>query len=851
MQELCDKIWSNPRFHEMVRDIERALLQKDLLRDDIELSDLKPANKAMQAAAILAASQHSVHRQAAYRLATATFELYGCEQLPLDQALRVVLSRLGNFPAIGTRAEVASALPTLPWGLAAEEIDAADDQTINVNGTDITLTTFQYALWKKLYGKTPVAISAPTSAGKSYVMQAFLTNLYSTSSENVVAYIVPTRALISQVSGELLSHLGENVYDPPTIITAPFDSETPLPSRAIYVMTQERLQLCLNTNNDFRVDVLVVDEAHSIAEGARGVLLQWVIDDLIKRKKDIQVIFASPLIRNLDIFARLFGLQDTALLPSTEPTVSQNFLLIDIKSSTKGRISIRSLGPGDRFPDDIGNVEVGHTLAGRKEKLVHIAACLGAGQSNIIYANGPAEAEDIALQLAEIFEQDGEPDSELVDLSDLIMEAVHEKYSLSECVKSGVAFHYSNMPAIVRASIERMAASGKIKFLSCTSTLLQGVNLPAKNIFMFAPEKGRRNPMMSTDFWNLSGRAGRLRKEFQGNIFLIEYDAWKEKPLAGPKDAIIVPAVENAIKNRGDELISVIRDEEFDIAKRNDADLETAFGRLLSDLRHGNLPLTLERAGIPPGSSKAKDIIDALEEASSHIFLPVEVTRQTPSISAHKQQKLSDAINRKIEQLGADQARTLLPQHPREDDAFISYSNILEMCHSILLGIDTSKGLHRFHALMAKRWMQGIPVPRIIDEQIKRQKSKSMRVVIRDTLEIIEKSIRFDVVRLFNCYSSVLGHALVTAGLHEIRDDLPTVTLFLEVGASDKTMISFITLGLSRISARKLNDLAARKDMDIEQAKEWLRTRQADQLGLSPLLQEEVRTILGSLRSSS
>jgi hypothetical protein len=33
-------------------------------------------------------------------------------------------------------------------------------------------------------------------------------------------------------------------------------------------------------------------------------------------------------------------------------------------------------------------------------------------------------------------------------------------------------------------------------------------------------------PLDSIDFWNLAGRAGRLRREFQGNIYMINYAKW-------------------------------------------------------------------------------------------------------------------------------------------------------------------------------------------------------------------------------------------------------------------------------------------------------------------------------------
>lgn len=95
-------------------------------------------------------------------------------------------------------------------------------------------------------------------------------------------------------------------------------------------MTQERVQLGLNSSSKFKADLIVVDEAHSIADGSRGILLQWVVDDLLIRNNGAQILFASPNIGNLDVFARLFGLSNVTEFSSIEPTVAQNFLLISI-----------------------------------------------------------------------------------------------------------------------------------------------------------------------------------------------------------------------------------------------------------------------------------------------------------------------------------------------------------------------------------------------------------------------------------------------------------------------------------------------------------------------------------------
>ena|SRR5437588_537010 len=82
-----------------------------------------------------------------------------------------------------------------------------------------------------------------------------------------------------------------------------------------------------------------------------------------------------------------------------------------------------------------------------------------------------------------------------------------------------------------------------------------------------------------------------------------------------------------------------------------------------------------------------------------------------------------------------------------------SYATALELCHQVILGIDTKRNLHRFHALLAQRWMLGWSVPRIIAARIKRMKRRreavDLRKVIRETLEIIEQVVRFQMIRLF------------------------------------------------------------------------------------------------------
>lgn len=842
IQELAEKVWNNHDFRDAAYELELLWLKHEVGVDLEKEQVAALVTQLMSAAAILACSRILEHRRSAYRIATSGYELFPESQELYSSALRVVLSRLGNFPSISTREPVEASLKSLPVALALEEIARSDASRVVIdNSEEILFTDFQSQLWTHLAKRERVALSAPTSAGKTFVLQNYIRSLFVEPRDLLAVYIVPTRALISQVSKDLEAQF-KRLDSPPEIISVPLDVDSVVPSRAVLVMTQERVQISMANHPELTGQLVVVDEAHSIAEGGRGVLLHWVIEDLLERQPDAQLLFASPTVKNLGVFERAFGLAQVKCLDSAEPTVEQNFFNIKIKNASRGVIKIFSSKPSSDESSLIGERRLEATIASKREKLVHIPFMLGGRSTNIVYANGPGEAEQIAMQLSELREGFVATERQK-QLAELARESVHQNFLLAECVLHGVAFHYSFIPTQLRFEIEAAASEGEIDFLVCTSTLLQGVNLPAKNIFMCRPERGRGHPLESADFWNLSGRAGRLRREFQGNIFLIDYDKWDEHPLSGPREVEVEPAIEKCVRDQTQELVYLIKGASTGPTEK--IDLEAAFVKLFNDFKSGNIDRFLQRFDSALPQSDASQIISALIEADESVEVPPEVLRKSPSVSAHKQQSLFEFF---LQAIDADEenADKLIPLHPREDDAFNSYSKILKLCHALLLGRDTTRGLHRFHALLAMRWVRGLPLPQIISQQIERKPNDNTRTIIRDTLQTIEQTIRFEVVRLFGCYSAVLSHALEVSGKMDRLGNIPSMPIFLELGASDKTMISFMSLGLSRVAAMKLNDFAARKDMTVDQASEWLQTQPLNDLGFSPLLLREINEILNN-----
>ncbi|PLO22391.1 RNA helicase, partial [Klebsiella pneumoniae] len=134
-------------------------------------------------------------------------------------------------------------------------------------------------------------------------------------------------------------------------------------------------------------------------------------------------------------------------------------------------------------------------------------------------------AQDISNRIETVADNEA-----LIEASEYIKHFIHEEFTLASNLLKGVAFHYSPLPTSVRIMVENLAKEGHVKYICCTSTLAEGVNLPAKNLFIQNPffKQKFQSPERLEDVKinNITGRAGRMLQHFSGNVFLIEQDKW-------------------------------------------------------------------------------------------------------------------------------------------------------------------------------------------------------------------------------------------------------------------------------------------------------------------------------------
>ncbi len=145
----------------------------------------------------------------------------------------------------------------------------------------------------------------------------------------------------------------------------------------------------------------------------------------------------------------------------------------------------------------------------------------------MVYCNRPTDCRKTADEISKMLDL-GQIDLEIVEVINFIEKYIHPQYHLINYLRKGVAFHYGSMPSSIRMAIESLFSNKYLDTLCCTSTLMEGVNLAAKNIVVYKPRSGMASPMKDIEFYNLGGRAGRLMKDFCGNIYCIENS---EKPI--------------------------------------------------------------------------------------------------------------------------------------------------------------------------------------------------------------------------------------------------------------------------------------------------------------------------------
>ncbi|NVK52516.1 MAG: DEAD/DEAH box helicase [Flavobacteriaceae bacterium] len=831
IEKLTEDILKDDYFNQLFSksSLISAYNQFNIVNNDT-LSD-KELKDTLRFADILSNSTNSVARNKAYQIITFLNTSFSINPI-YKTVSKAVYSKLGNFPAIKYLEKYNENNSELPLNRLIE----VEAKTLiqNVPDSDgFTFTDAQFELFSSLSNSIEYSFSGPTSMGKSFIIKAFIKKVIKNSPPENLVVIVPTRALINQFAIDLKRELAEmlDTYKYRVVTNSSVgDLITEKHHSYIFVLTPERLISYLSQDNNPAIGFLFVDEAHKIASNndTRSVTSYATIEKALKKYGNIKLYFASPNVSNPDIFLKLFNRSNTNNSYRTnEAPVSQNLFFVDLLNHQIDYIS----GSGSI------NIESNNFFLSNNS-INDLIKNLGREKNNLIYCNSKNRTINYAFDFSKSLTKipTNEQSNEIKKAINQIKEYIHPDYYLANLLEYKIAYHYGKLPQLIRNSVEELYQNGDVTNVFCTSTLLEGVNMPTQNIFILDNRNGRPK-LEPIDFWNLSGRAGRLSKELYGNIYCIQHSdcEWENKEILRKKDIELKPTVLNKI-DRNIQRIEKVLNEQNISGTQTEKDILQYIANIISvdtmELEGNREPSPLIKKLI----DKNKETIIELAKSKVQDFsIPVSILNSNQSINLSVQNKVYNK---------------LLKQHNIGNNIKLPSINspqFYQVCKSVLdfmyelyewknaeKRLSNSNSLS-YYATIMTQWVKGFSLSQIIQQSIDYhidnnkeiildydfqnpilfdpRDKRHINYVIENVIEDIEFILRFLFEKYFNHY-----HSIVVKLLGEDNAGENWATL-LEYGTQNRIVIALQNIGISRHTAIKVYDKCRNNGLTIRDGK--------------------------------
>lgn len=357
--------------------------------------------------------------------------------------------------------------------------------------TSTVLTKEQRALFDTFKEKRRLVVSAPTSFGKSRIVQEIICDNNYTN----IAIVLPTIALLNET---YIKFKENNLLRKYTLINS--INNIDLGTKNIFILTPEKMDLLLDQNPSLCIDFFTMDEIYKIQ------------DDLERKKIFTHCLYRlSKQVADFYLIGPYFESFSKSFLEKTKATFVKftgEIVQKDVFDLTQTDISSKYSINGKEFK----------RLKDKDKNLLNIISALN--EQTLIYIGRRDSVETRSRKIAE--QATSNNDTELIDY---IKQNIAADWSLVTCLEKGVGFHHSAIPKYIQSEIVDAFNLGKIEVIVCTSTLTEGVNTAAKNVIIYDNFKGSKDKdhqLTSWDVKNIKGRAGRFYTHFIGNVFGLE-----------------------------------------------------------------------------------------------------------------------------------------------------------------------------------------------------------------------------------------------------------------------------------------------------------------------------------------
>jgi replicative superfamily II helicase len=359
-------------------------------------------------------------------------------------------------------------------------------------------------------------IVAPTATGKSYIGRAILRRAVANKEPGVHVYLVPYRALASEMYDSFCRELSDaNVEAKVRVATG--DSTDPFhpEDTDILIATYERFAALLRSP-DFNIGRVIIDEIHLIADQTRGVVVEGLLARMRYHKNPRSLCALSAVVAN--------------------PQELGDWLSIPVIIG----------GTEDRAVKVEFYCEAVDDVDSKLEEV--LSPIFKGGEQTIIFCRSKAASQSVARELKSTTSKLLTKDNlrALSELASEMAEDEEEAEDILELLSGGISYHHAGLSKDFRKAVEAAFRGRHLKAIACTPTLAAGVNLPAgtvvvRDVFRSEFVRGRHHQvLLSTgELLNMLGRAGRPGQvEYGHGIALIEKAYIDDDTLADLKVAI-------------------------------------------------------------------------------------------------------------------------------------------------------------------------------------------------------------------------------------------------------------------------------------------------------------------------
>jgi hypothetical protein len=341
----------------------------------------------------------------------------------------------------------------------------------------VTLHREQKRLLNELLDGKDIAVSAPTSFGKSFVIDAFIALR---EPKNVVI-LVPTIALADETRRRLQKKFGSTYK----LITT---ADNSLASKNIFIFPQERAI------------------AYARAMAAIDIL---IVDEFYKASKAFDRERAPALIRSILEFGKIakqryFLAPNISELADSDITRGMEFIRLDFNTVYLEKHELYN--------------EIGTDESLKSSALLNILN-KNDGKT-LVYAGTFSNIKTLSTLLTER----REPRKSTLNgaFENWLARNYSLNWDLTKLVRRGTGVHNGRLHrSLAQIQVRLFEEQDGLDLLVSTSSIIEGVNTSAKNVVLWSNRNGRAK---LTDFTykNIIGRSGRMFRHFVGRIFILE-----------------------------------------------------------------------------------------------------------------------------------------------------------------------------------------------------------------------------------------------------------------------------------------------------------------------------------------